>query len=139
MIRFGGISDKRALEEGTELAPRFDANGLVTCITTDASSGEVLMVAHMSAESLAKTIETGEAWYWSRSRGELWHKGDTSGQVQTVTEMRVDCDQDAILIKVLVGGDGGACHTGRPSCFYRIVEGIGSALPRLSFAAGARP
>jgi phosphoribosyl-AMP cyclohydrolase len=92
----------------------------------------------MSAESLAKTIETGEAWYWSRSRGELWHKGDTSGQVQTVTEMRVDCDQDAILIKVLVGGNGGACHTGRPSCFYRIVEGIGSTVPRLSFAAGAR-
>jgi phosphoribosyl-AMP cyclohydrolase len=138
MIRFGSISDKRALEEGIELAPRFDANGLVTCITTDAGSGEVLMVAHMSAESLAKTIETGEAWYWSRSRGELWHKGDTSGQVQTVTEMRVDCDQDAILIKVLVGGNGGACHTGRPSCFYRIVEGIGSTVPRLSFAAGAR-
>jgi phosphoribosyl-AMP cyclohydrolase len=139
MIRFASISDKRALEEGMELAPRFDANGLVTCITTDADSGEVLMVAHMSAESLAKTIETGEAWYWSRSRGELWHKGDTSGQVQTVTEMRVDCDQDAILIKVLVGGDGGACHTGRPSCFYRIVEGIGSTVPRLAFAAGARP
>ena len=139
MIRFGSISDKRALEEGIELAPRFDANGLVTCITIDAGSGEVLMVAHMSAESLAKTIETGEAWYWSRSRGELWHKGDTSGQVQTVTEMRVDCDQDAILIKVVVGGDGGACHTGRPTCFYRIVEGIGSTVPRLSFAAGARP
>jgi phosphoribosyl-AMP cyclohydrolase len=139
MIRFGSISDKRALEEGIELAPRFDANGLVTCITIDAGSGEVLMVAHMSAESLAKTIETGEAWYWSRSRGELWHKGDTSGQVQTVTEMRVDCDQDAILIKVMVGGDGGACHTGRPTCFYRIVEGIGSTVPRLSFAAGARP
>ena len=139
MIRFGSISDKRALEEGIELAPRFDANGLVTCVTIEAGSGEVLMVAHMSAESLAKTIETGEAWYWSRSRGELWHKGDTSGQVQTVTEMRVDCDQDAILIKVVVGGDGGACHTGRPTCFYRIVEGIGSTVPRLSFAAGARP
>jgi phosphoribosyl-AMP cyclohydrolase len=139
MIRFGSISDKGALEEGIELAPRFDANGLVTCITVDAGSGEVLMVAHMSAESLAKTIETGEAWYWSRSRGELWHKGDTSGQVQTVSEMRVDCDQDAILIKVLVGGDGGACHTGRPTCFYRIVEGIGSTVPRLSFAAGAQP
>ena len=133
MIRFGSISDKRALEEGIELAPRFDANGLVTCITTDAGSGEVLMVAHMSAESLAKTIETGEAWYWSRSRGELWHKGDTSGQVQTVTEMRIDCDQDAILIKVRVGADGGTCHTGRRSCFYRIVEGIGSTVPRLSF------
>jgi phosphoribosyl-AMP cyclohydrolase len=134
MIRFGTISDKGALEEGAELAPRFDANGLVTCVTTDAGSGEVLMVAHMSAEALAKTIETGEAWYWSRSRGELWHKGDTSGQVQKVVEMRVDCDQDAILIKVTVGGDGGACHTGRPSCFYRAVEGLGSAAPRLSVA-----
>ncbi len=132
MIRFGTISDKRALEEGLDLAPRFDASGLVTCVTTDAASGEVLMVAHMSAEALARTIETGEAWYWSRSRAELWHKGDTSGQVQKVVEMRVDCDQDAILLKVRVGGDGGACHTGRPTCFYRAVEGVGSSRPRLA-------
>jgi phosphoribosyl-AMP cyclohydrolase len=79
------------------------------------------MVAHMNAEALARTIETGEAWYWSRSRGELWHKGATSGQVQSVLEMRVDCDQDALWIKVRVGGDGGCCHTGSRSCFYRSV------------------
>jgi phosphoribosyl-AMP cyclohydrolase len=79
------------------------------------------MVAHMNADALAKTIETGEAWYWSRSRNTLWHKGDTSGQVQTVTAMRIDCDQDAVWIKVRVKGDGGCCHTGRRSCFYRVV------------------
>jgi phosphoribosyl-AMP cyclohydrolase len=109
------------VEEGAVLMPRFGADGLVTCVTTDAGTGEVLMVAHMSPEALAKTIETGEAWYWSRSRQELWHKGDTSGQVQTVVEIRVDCDQDAVWLKVRVGGDGGCCHTGRRSCFYRIV------------------
>jgi phosphoribosyl-AMP cyclohydrolase len=76
----------------------------------------------MNAESLARTLETGEAWYWSRSRGELWHKGATSGQVQRLVEMRVDCDQDAVLIRVAVGGDGGCCHTGRRACFYRRVE-----------------
>ena len=80
------------------------------------------MVAHMNAEALARTIETGEAWYWSRSRGELWHKGATSGQIQTVREIRIDCDQDALLLKVQVAGDGGCCHTGRRSCFYRKVE-----------------
>ncbi len=80
------------------------------------------MLAHMNAQSLARTIETGEAWYWSRSRQELWHKGATSGQVQRVVEMRVDCDQDALLIVVEVGGDGGCCHTGRRDCFYRTVS-----------------
>jgi phosphoribosyl-AMP cyclohydrolase len=113
---------KTELEEGSILSPRFGADGLVTCITTDAATGEILMVAHMSAEALAKTLETGEAWYWSRSRGELWHKGATSGQVQTVLEIRVDCDQDALLLKVKVAGDGGCCHTGRRSCFYRKIE-----------------
>jgi phosphoribosyl-AMP cyclohydrolase len=112
--------DKHAIEEGRTFAPRFDANGLVTCVTTDATTGELLMVAHMNAEALARSIETGEAWYWSRSRKELWHKGATSGQVQTIVEMRVDCDQDAIWIKVNVAGDGGCCHTGRRSCFYRV-------------------
>ncbi len=101
--------------------PRFGADGLVTCVATDAATGEVLMVAHMNADALARTIETGEAWYWSRSRGELWRKGATSGQVQAVAEMRVDCDQDAIWLKVRVGGDGGCCHTGRRSCFYRTI------------------
>jgi len=113
---------KADLEEGTALTPRFNADGLVTCVTTDAATGELLMVAHMNAEALARTLETGEAWYWSRSRGELWHKGATSGQVQTVVEMRVDCDQDALWLKVNVAGDGGCCHTGRRSCFYRKVE-----------------
>jgi phosphoribosyl-AMP cyclohydrolase len=120
MPPFPAALDKPALEEGTTLAPRFDANGLVTCVTTDAATGELLMVAHMNADALARTIETGEAWYWSRSRGELWHKGATSGQVQTIVEMRIDCDQDALWLKVQVAGDGGCCHTGRRSCFYRV-------------------
>jgi phosphoribosyl-AMP cyclohydrolase len=102
------------------LAPRFDAAGLITCVTTEADSGEVLMVAHMNAAALSRTIESGEAWYWSRSRQALWHKGDTSGQIQTVIEMRIDCDQDAIWLRVKVAGDGGCCHTGRRSCFYRL-------------------
>jgi phosphoribosyl-AMP cyclohydrolase len=108
------------VEEGLAFAPKFDADGLVTCVATDARSGEVLMVAHMNAEALAKTIETGEAWYFSRSRRALWKKGETSGHVQRVVEMRVDCDQDAIWIAVEQAGPG-ACHTGRRSCFYRTV------------------
>jgi phosphoribosyl-AMP cyclohydrolase len=108
------------VEEGLAFAPKFDADGLVTCVATDARSGEVLMVAHMNAEALAKTIETGEAWYFSRSRRALWKKGETSGHVQRVVEMRVDCDQDAICIAVEQAGPG-ACHTGRRSCFYRAV------------------
>jgi phosphoribosyl-AMP cyclohydrolase len=107
------------LEEGLALTPKFDADGLVTCVATDAASGEVLMVAHMNAEALQKTIATGEAWYFSRSRRALWKKGETSGHSQRVIEMRVDCDQDAIWIKV--EQVAGACHTGRRSCFYRAV------------------
>jgi phosphoribosyl-AMP cyclohydrolase len=107
------------LEEGVRLTPKFDADGLVTCVATDATSGEVLMVAHMNAEALQKTIATGEAWYFSRSRGALWRKGETSGHTQRVVEMRIDCDQDAVWIKV--EQEGGACHTGRRSCFYRAV------------------
>ena len=121
MSLFPAPADKHALEEGTVLSPRFDAAGLVTCVATDAETGDMLMVAHMNAEALQRSIETGEAWYWSRSRKSLWKKGETSGQVQRVVEMRVDCDQDAILIRVEVGGDGGCCHTGRRSCFYRTV------------------
>ena len=109
------------VEEGDTLMPRFGADGLITCVTTDAESGEVLMVAHMNAEALARTLATGEAWYWSRSRRELWRKGATSGQTQSVAEMRVDCDQDAVWLRVRVGGDGGSCHTGRRSCFYRTI------------------
>jgi phosphoribosyl-AMP cyclohydrolase len=126
MSLFPKLTGTTEREEGRVLAPKFDARGLITCVTTDATSGDVLMVAHMNAEALLKTIETGEAWYWSRSRKSLWHKGDTSGQIQTVTEMRIDCDQDAVWLKVNVAGDGGCCHTGRRSCFYR-VQGTGLA------------
>lgn len=123
---FPAPGDKAALEEGDRLTPKFGADGLVTCVATSAETGEVLMLAHMNAEALAKSIETGIAHYWSRSRRELWRKGDTSGQVQTIVEMRVDCDQDAVWIKVNVGGDGNSCHTGRRSCFYRSVP-LGTA------------
>jgi phosphoribosyl-AMP cyclohydrolase len=109
-------------EDGLILMPSFDASGLVTCVTVDAATGEILMLAHMNEEALRRSIETRQAWYWSRSRKGLWRKGASSGQTQTIVEMRVDCDQDAILIKVDVGGDGGACHTGHRSCFYRKVE-----------------
>ena len=107
-------------EEGLALAPKFDADGLVTCVVTDAGNGDVLMVAHMNADALKRTIATGEAWYFSRSRRALWKKGESSGHVQRVREMRVDCDQDAVWIKVEQEGPG-ACHTGRRSCFYRAV------------------
>jgi phosphoribosyl-AMP cyclohydrolase len=107
------------LEEGAALTPKFDADGLVTAVATDAGSGDVLMVAHMNAQALAKTIATGEAWYFSRSRKALWKKGETSGHTQRVIEMRIDCDQDAVWIKV--EQVAGACHTGRRSCFYRAV------------------
>ncbi len=120
---FPTAPDKHALEHGAELAPRFDANGLIAAVTTHAETGEVLMLAWMNAEALAKTLDTREAWYFSRSRGELWRKGATSGQVQKVVEARIDCDQDAVWLKVLPQADGGACHTGARSCFYRIVEG----------------
>ena len=113
--------DKAALEHGAALTPRFDANGLIAAVATHADTGEVLMLAWMNAEALERTIATGEAHYFSRSRGELWHKGATSGQVQVVAELRVDCDQDAVLLKVRPRGDGGACHVGFRSCFYRLV------------------
>ncbi|HWG06347.1 MAG TPA: phosphoribosyl-AMP cyclohydrolase [Beijerinckiaceae bacterium] len=128
---FGRRGSKHEIEEGTAFAPCFDADGLIVCITTEAATGDVLMVAYMNAEALALTIETGIAHYWSRSRRTLWRKGDTSGQTQTIVEMRTDCDQDAILLKVKVGGDGGACHTGRRSCFYRRVDSRAGAPPPL--------
>jgi len=108
------------VEEGLAFAPRFDADGLIACVATDARSGDVLMVAHMNAQALQQTIATGEAWYFSRSRQALWKKGETSGHVQRIVELRIDCDQDAIWIKVEQAG-AGACHTGRRSCFYRAV------------------
>jgi phosphoribosyl-AMP cyclohydrolase len=114
------MSSTSDIEEGLTLLPKFDADGLLTAVVTDAGNGDVLMVAHMNAEALAKTIETGEAWYYSRSRKKLWKKGETSGHVQRIKELRVDCDQDALWLKVVQEGEG-ACHTGRRSCFYRAV------------------
>jgi phosphoribosyl-AMP cyclohydrolase len=118
------------IEEGLGFKPKFDASGLLTCVATDAATGEVLMVAHMNDEALRKTIASKEAWYFSRSRNALWRKGETSGHVQRVVEMRLDCDQDAIWIRVEQAG--AACHTGRRSCFYRRVDAAEGGA-RLSF------
>jgi phosphoribosyl-AMP cyclohydrolase len=123
------------IEEGLTFRPKFDASGLVTCVATDAATGDVLMVAHMNEEALRKTIASGEAWYFSRSRNALWRKGETSGQTQRVVEMRLDCDQDAVWIRV--EQIGAACHTGRHSCFYRKVE-AGEGGARLSFVDADR-
>ena len=123
------------IEEGLSFQPSYDASGLVTCVATDAGTGEVLMVAHMNDEALRKTIASGDAWYFSRSRHALWRKGETSGQVQRVVEMRMDCDQDAVWIRV--EQSGAACHTGRRSCFYRMVTG-GEGGARLSFVDADR-
>ena len=122
-------------EEGLAFQPHFDASGLVTCVATDAVTGEVLMVAHMNDEALRRTIASGEAWYFSRSRNALWRKGETSGHTQRVLEMRTDCDQDAVWIKV--EQVGAACHTGRKSCFYRKVE-TSEGGARLSFVDAER-
>jgi phosphoribosyl-AMP cyclohydrolase len=123
------------IEEGLSFQPKFDSAGLVTCVATDAATGELLMVAHMNDEALRKTIATGEAWYFSRSRKALWRKGETSGQTQRVVEMRTDCDQDAVWIRV--EQVGAACHTGRRSCFYRKVEADGAGA-RLAFVDAGR-
>jgi phosphoribosyl-AMP cyclohydrolase len=127
-----GINER---EEGLTFEPKFDASGLVTCVATDASSGEVLMVAHMNDEALRRTIASGQAWYFSRSRNALWRKGESSGHTQRVVEMRMDCDQDAVWIRV--EQIGAACHTGRRSCFYRAVSG-GEDGARLSFVDAER-
>ncbi len=114
--------NQREIERGSVLTPRFDAAGLIAAVATHAETGEVLMLAWMNAEALRLTLETRQAHYYSRSRQALWKKGETSGQVQAVVEARVDCDQDAVWLKVIPGGDGGACHVGFRSCFYRVVE-----------------
>jgi phosphoribosyl-AMP cyclohydrolase len=114
-------ADKAELESGSAFTPRFDSTGLITAVVTDAGDGTLLMVAHMNAEALALTLETGIAHYWSRSRGKIWKKGETSGNVQYVTELRTDCDQDAVWLRVNVLGHDATCHTGRRSCFYRTV------------------
>ncbi|MFZ0267662.1 phosphoribosyl-AMP cyclohydrolase [Caulobacter sp.] len=119
---FPPAADKTALERGAAIAPRFDGSGLVAAIAQHADTGEILMFAWMNDEALKLTLDTGIAHYFSRSRGSLWKKGETSGQLQVVTELRIDCDQDAVLIKVRPQGDGGACHVGFRSCFYRVWE-----------------
>ena len=123
------------VEEGLTFKPKFDTSGLVTCVATDAATSEVLMVAHMNDEALRKTIASGEAWYFSRSRNSLWKKGESSGHVQRVVEMRIDCDQDAVWIRV--EQTGAACHTGRRSCFYRAVT-AGEGGAELSFVDAER-
>jgi len=114
------------VETGTDFAPKFDASGLILAIAVDAATNEVVMVAYMNADALARTIASGEAWFWSRSRAALWQKGESSGNKLKIVEMRVDCDQDAILMKVTIAGDGVACHVGYRSCFYRTVP-LGAA------------
>ena len=126
--------DKETIENGDLLMPKFDRDGLIAAVVTDVVSGEVLMVGYMNEEALKRTIETGEAWYWSRSRQGYWKKGETSGQVQHVKEIRTDCDQDAIWLKVEVAGNGATCHTGFNSCFFRKIttaDGEGFGLERV--------
>ncbi len=132
-LPFAPRGDHDAVETGTVLMPKFDRDGLIVAIAIEATTSEVLMVAYMNAEALARTIATGEGWFWSRSRQQLWRKGDTSGNRLSVQEIRVDCDQDAILLKVAVGGNGAACHRGYRSCFYRSVPIGDAARPSLAF------
>ena len=120
--RFSDRESVEQVEEGIDLAPKFDVDGLIPCVTTDAESGEVLMLGYMNREAFGATIATGEAHYWSRSRRVLWHKGATSGLVQKVVEMLIDDDQDAVWLRVDVAGSGASCHVGYRSCFYRAVE-----------------
>lgn len=120
------------VEEGRDLAPKFDENGLIAAVTTDAKTGDVLMLGYMNEEALAKTIETGEAHYWSRSRKVLWHKGATSGLVQKIVDLRIDDDQDAVWLKVDVAGSGASCHVGYMSCFYRSIPTGEKPTPELT-------
>lgn len=113
---------KEELELGKDFTPRFDENGLIPVIAQDYHTKNILMLAYMNKEALDKTIETKKAYYYSRSRKSLWLKGETSGQIQTVKELRTDCDQDAVLIMVEVGGNGGCCHVGYENCFYRVMD-----------------
>lgn len=116
------MTDKSNLETALSFTPRFNEDGLIPCIAVSARDCEVLMMAWMNREALEKTLETGEAHYWSRSRKSLWKKGETSGQIQKIVEMRVDCDQDCLLIKVEMPAPEKSCHTGRKSCFYRTLK-----------------
>lgn len=118
---FAARQSVEQVEEGFDLAPKFDQDGILPVVTTDAGTGEVLMLGYMNAEALKRTAETGEAHYWSRSRQVMWHKGATSGLVQKVVDLRIDDDQDSIWLKVEVQGSGASCHVGYRSCFYRSV------------------
>ncbi|MDX2143342.1 MAG: phosphoribosyl-AMP cyclohydrolase [Rhodospirillaceae bacterium] len=138
---FGKRLSVEQVEEGHTLAPKFDQDGLMPAVTTDAETGTLLMVGYMNAEALARTIETGEAHYFSRSRQVLWHKGGTSGLVQKVEELRIDDDQDAIWLRVRVGGSGASCHVGFKSCFYRSVplgKPLGSVIENLKYEEAAK-
>ena len=133
------VDDKTATEDGDLFRPRFGAGGLIVAVVTDAADGTLLMVAHMNADALAATLETGIAHYWSRSRGSLWRKGESSGHEQRVVEIRTDCDQDVLQVKVRTGATGANCHTGRRSCFYRTVVADGNGGYRLVFDGADQP
>lgn len=129
-IAFCNRQDAKTVETGDVFMPKFDADGLIPAIVTDAKTGGVLMFAHMDAQALALTIDTGEAHFYSRSRQRLWKKGEESGNVLEITDMRTDCDQDVLWLTARVRGEGVACHTGAPSCFYRrIVTGADRSSP----------
>ena len=119
--KFHKRNSVKEVEEGSTLSPKFDENGLIPCVTTDSNTKEVLMVGYMNEEALIKTIEKGEAFYFSRSRQEVWHKGKTSGLIQKINEIRIDDDQDSIWLSVDVAGSGASCHVGYKSCFYRSI------------------
>lgn len=134
-IKFGAATDKKTLEDGAVFAPRFDASGLIPAVAVDDASGDVMMLAYMNEAALRLTLATGEAHYFSRSRNEIWHKGASSGQIQRVVSIATDCDQNALLLRVVPQGDGKCCHTGRTHCFYRRIEVAGDGATRLSFIA----
>ncbi|QKV18079.1 phosphoribosyl-AMP cyclohydrolase [Oricola thermophila] len=136
---FPAPGPKAELETGDVLSPRFGPDGLITAVTVDAEDNTVLMVAHMNSEALRLTVETGIAHYWSRSRQAIWKKGETSGNMQSVRELRIDCDQDCVLLKVTTAGDGANCHTGRRSCFYRAVTKGVDGRPRLETDKSDQP
>lgn len=135
---FAPRGSKAEIEEGDRLSPKFDEHGLITAVAVDADDGAVLMLAHMNAQALALTIETGQAHYFSRSRQRLWKKGEDSGHIQSVVELKIDCDQDAVVLRVRMAGPGAACHTGRRSCFFRSVPlgAAPSADTRLAMTGG---
>lgn len=135
---FSPRASKAEVEEGLDFAPKFDQDGLIPALAMDATTREPLMLAYMNAESLRRTLEIGEAVYWSRSRQEFWHKGATSGHVQRIVEIRTDCDQDALILMVEQIG-AGACHTGRESCFYRkVLPGTAGEKASLEFIGGGK-